>query len=283
MAEASGDKAVVASGPNDVARDLTDGVAQAIFLGIPVARLDAVQAAARIAARPADAPFAYVVTPNAAHLNRLIRIRDTRLRAAYEGAWLRLMDGQLPRALARLLFGLDLPHAAGSDVTDLLLRRHIRPQDRVTVIGGSGEMVAKLKEMFCLLDVAHLNPSMGFIARPSEVAACVDFVIAHPARYVFFVVGAPQSEYLAHEVAMRGGATGCGLCVGSSLSFSTGMVPRAPKLLRDLGLEGVYRLALNPRAHARRVFVDSLPILWIALVARLNPSAYGLVAGKGRR
>ncbi|MCK0209390.1 WecB/TagA/CpsF family glycosyltransferase [Starkeya koreensis] len=279
MADASGE---LADGPAaGRAGDVAGTPPQAEFLGVPIARLDAGEAAALIAARPADAPFAYVVTPNAAHLNRLTRLADTRLRAAYDGAWLRLMDGQLPRALARRLFGLALPHAAGSDVTDLLLRRHVRPQDRVTVIGGSGELVSRLKEMFGLREIAHLNPSMGFIARPAEVAACVDFVIAHPARYVFLVVGAPQSEYLAHEVALRGGAVGCGLCVGSSLSFSTGMVPRAPQLMRRLGLEGVYRLALNPRAHARRVFIDSLPILWIALRVRFDPSAYGI--GKARR
>jgi hypothetical protein len=34
-------------------------------------------------------------------------------------------------------------------------------------------------------------------------------------------------------------------------------------------LEGLWRLALNPTGHFKRVFVDSLPVLWIALADRV--------------
>jgi N-acetylglucosaminyldiphosphoundecaprenol N-acetyl-beta-D-mannosaminyltransferase len=39
-------------------------------------------------------------------------------------------------------------------------------------------------------------------------------------------------------------------------------------MFRRLNAEWLYRLMQNPRRHARRVFVDSLPVLWIALKAR---------------
>jgi hypothetical protein len=31
---------------------------------------------------------------------------------------------------------------------------------------------------------------------------------------------------------------------------------------------------LNPRGHARRVFVQSGPVLWLAALARLNPARH---------
>src|SRR3954452_18999657 len=47
-----------------------------------------------IAARPAGAPFAYVVTPNADHLVRLVRDPAT-YRPLYDGAWLCLLDSRV--------------------------------------------------------------------------------------------------------------------------------------------------------------------------------------------
>ncbi len=259
-----------------------EAVPEVVYLGVPITLLDAAQAAARIAARPADSPFAYVVTPNAAHFTRLNEISDSRFRDAYDHAWLRLLDGQAPRALARLLFGLTLPHAAGSDVTLALLEHHIAPDDPVTVVGGNEELRRRLAARFGLTRLALHVPPMGFIRDPGAVAACVDFVVAHPARYVFLVTGSPQSELLARAILARGGAVGCGLCVGSALNFAAGLVPRAPAFVRRAGLEWAYRLARNPFGHARRVFVDSAPVLLTALKARRDPARYGMTPPEHR-
>ncbi|MFX8035998.1 WecB/TagA/CpsF family glycosyltransferase, partial [Acinetobacter baumannii] len=88
-----------------------------------------------------------------------------------------------------------------------------------------------------LTKLALHQPPMGFIKDPAAVEGCIRFVLDHPARYVFFAVGAPRSELLAQRIAERGGATGVGLCIGSSLHFLTGMVPRAPGWMRRLALE----------------------------------------------
>jgi exopolysaccharide biosynthesis WecB/TagA/CpsF family protein len=141
------------------------------------------------------------------------------------------------------------------------------------VIGGSDEVECLLRAQFGLRTLALYNPPMGFYNSPAEIDRCVDFILAHPARYVFLAVGAPQSETVARRVTERGGATGVGLCVGSSLHFVTGAVRRAPAIFRRLSLEWAYRLLQNPKRHARRVFVDSLPVLWIALRARLTPAS----------
>lgn len=246
------------------------------FLGVEITALGVADAARLIAAREMGAPFAYVVTPNAAHFVRLGELKDARFADAYAHAWLRLLDGATPRKLARLVFGLDIPQAAGSDLTAYLFDHCIQPGDTLTIIGGNEEMRQRLLERFDLAAVNLFVPSMGFITRPDEVEACVDHVIAHPARYVFFVVGAPASEYLARMVDARGGAVGTGLCVGSSLNFVTGLVERAGPFYRKYGIEWLHRLMLNPSGHARRVFVDSLPVLWMVLKARLNPAAYGM-------
>ncbi|MFG1294692.1 MULTISPECIES: WecB/TagA/CpsF family glycosyltransferase [Xanthobacter] len=248
------------------------------FLNVPFADLDVEGAAALIASRPPGAPFAYVVTPNASNLTRLNELKDPIFIEIYKNAWLHTMDGSVPRALARQLFGLDIPRAPGSDITTALFEHHIKPDDAITIIGGSQEMLERLKARYHLANVAMHVPPMGFINKPEEVERCVAFVLNHPARYVFFVTGSPRSEYVTRLVWQRGTAVGTGLCVGNSLNFLTGLSTRAPHAYRRLGVEWLHRLIQDPKIQVKRVFVDSMPIFLTAAKARLNPAAYGMAA-----
>lgn len=251
---------------------MTEGaIPEDSLFGTPIALLDVPAAASAVMARPAAAPFAYVVTPNAQHLVQLDR-GDPDFCAAYDAAWLRLCDSQIVRLVARLLFGRSLPLCAGSDLTAALFARHIGPEDSLCVIGGDAELERRLREKYGLRNLVRHAPPMGFMADPAAVQACIDFIEAHPSRLVFLAVGSPRSELLAHLVWARGRATGTGLCIGSSLHFITGLVPRAPLWMRRLALEWLFRLLRAPRSHARRVFVDSLPFLYIALKQRLAPA-----------
>lgn len=239
------------------------------FLGLQISNLDSSQAAELISRRDPGLPFAYVVTPNAHHLVRLAK-GDIAFRRAYETAWLRLCDGGVVQPLARLLFNRRLPSASGSDMTLLLLQRHIRPDDPVTVVGGGAQLEAALIARFGLRHLAIYDPPHGFINDRDSVAACLDFLEEHPGRYVFLAVGAPQSEILARQASERQTLRGVGMCIGGSLLFATGLVRRAPIFFRRFGLEGAYRLMQMPRTHFRRVFINSVPILWILLRARLG-------------
>ena len=242
------------------------------FLGVPFTPLTLSDAARAIATRDPDAPFAFVVTPNAQHVVAVWR-GDARFRSAHDQAWMVLNDSRILGLLADRMFHAPMPVAAGSDLTVDLFAHQIRPDDSLTIIGGSDEVERRLRDDLGMRRIARFDPPMGFYKDPIEMQRCVDFVLAHPARYVFLAVGGPQSELVAIAIQATGRATGVGLCIGSSLLFVTGVVRRAPELVRRLHLEALWRLALNPRRHARRVFVESLPVLWIALRVRLTPAS----------
>jgi N-acetylglucosaminyldiphosphoundecaprenol N-acetyl-beta-D-mannosaminyltransferase len=242
------------------------------FLGIPFTPMSLSDAASEIAARDPHAPFCYVTTPNAQHVVNVDH-GNPLFSVAHDGAWMVLNDSKILSLLSARIFGQPMELAAGSDLTAYLFRHHIRPEDPITIIGGTDEVEQRLRATFGIRDLARFDPPMGFYRNPIEIEHCVDFILAHPARYVFLSVGAPQSETLALRVLARGNATGLALCVGSSLHFVTGVVKRAPAIFRVLHMEAAYRLAQNPRRHARRVFVDSLPVLGIALRIWLTPAA----------
>ncbi|HEX4367006.1 MAG TPA: WecB/TagA/CpsF family glycosyltransferase [Rhodopila sp.] len=242
------------------------------FLGVPFTPLNLAAAAARIAARPARAPFALVTTPNAQHVVAAHRLNPL-FTQPHDRAWLVLNDSRIVGLLATRLFGAPMAVAAGSDLTAMLFRDHIRPDDTLTIIGASDEVERRLRSQFGMRHIARYDPPMGFYRDDAEIERCVDFILAHPARYVFLAVGAPQSETVACRVLDRGGATGVALCIGSSLHFVTGVVRRAPAIFRKLHAEALYRLMQNPRRHARRVFVESLPVLSIGLRSRVSSDA----------
>ena len=239
------------------------------FLGFHFHDLDVAAAARQIAARDPDAPFAFVITPNAQHLVHMARGERVWL-GNLAKAWLVLMDGRIVPLFAQLIFGRILPQASGSDVTVELLRHHIKPTDAVTVIGGGAPLEKALIEQFGFTNLAIHDPPMGFIRDPAAVEACLAFVAAHPARYIFLATGAPRSETLACLIMERCGVRGIGLCIGGSLLFATGLVKRAPLWMQKMGLEAFYRLGQNPRTHLRRIFIESLPVIWILLRARFG-------------
>jgi N-acetylglucosaminyldiphosphoundecaprenol N-acetyl-beta-D-mannosaminyltransferase len=239
------------------------------LLGLDFADLDASAATALIAQQPADAPFRYIVTPNADHLVRLARHPE--LHAVYAGAWLRLLDSRVVARAARLL-GLTTPQVApGSDLTALLLAGHLKPGERVTIVGVRPAWLAALARRYHLDAVAHYDPPMGFETNPATFRAATAFVLAHGARFTFLAVGSPRQELLAAAIAATGQARGIGLCVGASLDFLSGAIPRAPEWMQRSGMEWVYRLASDPRRLARRYLLDDLAVF--ALLVRERRAA----------
>jgi N-acetylglucosaminyldiphosphoundecaprenol N-acetyl-beta-D-mannosaminyltransferase len=239
------------------------------FLGVDFTPLSLETATRTMAARPATAPFAYVVTPNAQHVVAAYS-GEARFRGPQAAAWMVLNDSRILRLLSIGLFGRDFPVAAGSDLTARLFELGVPADASLTLIGGDAEVEAVLRARFGLNRIARHTPSFGFWRDPAEVEECLAFVRDHPARYVFLIAGAPQSELLAMRLAGMEGVTGVGLCVGSALNFLTGRVQRAPRWVRAASLEWAWRLGQRPRGHFRRVFIESAPILWIALKERLR-------------
>src|SRR3954465_8142531 len=108
------------------------------LLGLDFDALSQAEALHLIAARPADAPFAYVVTPNADHLVRLAH-DPASYQPLYGGAWLRLLDSRVVRRLA-LLFGLPAPPVVtGSDLAAALVRNAALRNEQVTILGLTAE------------------------------------------------------------------------------------------------------------------------------------------------
>jgi exopolysaccharide biosynthesis WecB/TagA/CpsF family protein len=234
----------------------------ASFCRMPFSAVDAAAVLQYLEQRRSSDPFSYIVTPNVDHVVRHWREGEA-LRAVYEDADLSLCDSRILSLVARLC-GTKLPVVTGSDLTTVLLQYIANPHERLTIIGGSEEVVEKLRRRYGLRQVRHHNPPMGFIRDREAVLDAANFVERQPARFVLLAVGSPQQELLAQVIKERGRATGIALCVGASLLFLSGDLERAPVWMRQARLEWLHRLASEPRRLWRRYLVEGPAIFRLA-------------------
>lgn len=225
------------------------------FLGLDYDPLDTGEALAWLTARPADAPFAYLTTPNVDHTVRLSkRAPDDPVWSAYRAAALCLCDSRILAKLARLR-AVTLKIAPGSDLTVMLLASGLAHGDRLCVIGGDEAMLVDLRARWPAHEWLHHMPPMGLLKNPQAMAEAAAFVRTSQARYTFLAIGSPQQELLAQSL-LGTGAIGTGLCIGASLEFVTGCKARAPKWMQRLSLEWLHRLASEPKRMWRRYLVE---------------------------
>lgn len=227
------------------------------FLDIDFDTITLDSIAKRLGAITSESPFGYIVTPNVDHVVRLHQSgrQIIGLANAYRGADLCVCDSRVLSLLGALC-GVNLPVAAGSDLTVLLFERVIRDGDRIAIVGGDLRMVDSLRRLFPRLDIVHHCPPMGLACNPAARRDAAEFVAEQKARFSFICVGSPQQELIAAEVSTIEGSRGFGLCVGASLEFITGHQRRAPLPIQRIRCEWAYRLCTNPRRLWRRYLVE---------------------------
>jgi N-acetylglucosaminyldiphosphoundecaprenol N-acetyl-beta-D-mannosaminyltransferase len=91
------------------------------------------------------------------------------------------------------------------------------------------------------------------------------------ARIVWVGVSAPKQEIWAIQAAES--LTAPVVCVGAALDFLTQTKPRAPVLMRRLGLEWLFRLVAEPRRLWHRYLVGNTVYLWdlVTIPPRIEP------------
>ena len=67
--------------------------------------------------------------------------------------------------------------------------------------------------------------------------------------------------------------------VGAAFDYLAGTKPAAPSFLRHVGLEWLFRLAVEPKRLWRRYLIGNSTFLWLLVRERLT----GIPHGRGRR
>jgi N-acetylglucosaminyldiphosphoundecaprenol N-acetyl-beta-D-mannosaminyltransferase len=179
--------------------------------------------------------------------------RDPAFGAVLRGADLALADGAGVVWAARHL-GRPLPErVAGVDFVRALAARGAGQGWRFFFLGG-GPGVAEAAGR------ALREAYPGFVLAGSHAgspdsasdAATIEAVRASGAQLLFLAYGAGAEEaWLARNLAASGASIGMG--VGGAFDFISGRVRRAPRWMRNWGLEWLYRLSREPWRWRRMI------------------------------
>lgn len=75
-------------------------------------------------------------------------------------------------------------------------------------------------------------------------------------------MGMPKQEYLAQAIRSSGQVNSLIVCGGAVIDFISGRSPRAPRWIRKLGFEWLFRLLLEPRRLFKRYVVGNPKFLF---------------------
>ena len=200
----------------------------------------------------------YIVTPNADHILQLETNLD--LRSAYEGASLVVCDGR-PVLWASHVLGTPLPSLiTGADLMPALCKVGSAQKIRIALVGGPPNTAKKAGENLTLnypgLEVVWTHcPPLGFEKNPLQTMEIINRLNELSPDLVFLGVGAPKQEIWIHrnQPLLKVGVL---LGIGAGIEFMAGTLPRAPKIMRRLGLEWLFRLYHDPKRLGVRYFKD---------------------------
>ncbi len=266
-------------------------------LGVRFHNLTRSEAASAVAELARTGDKAYVVKPYSEFMPRAAG--DTRMRDILNGADLCLADGvgilwaahylalpggplralaQLPPSLAAVAFN---PRAvrrplrenmAGVDLTWEMLARLDEAGSRVFLLGGTQEEVRgtqeRIQARFRGLQVVGAHHGYFDVSGEENDGVLRTINEAQP-EVLLVAMGFPrQEEWIATNLSRL--QVKVAVAEGGSFSFISGVVPRAPRWLRRLGLEWLYRLSRQPWRLRRQLAIPRF--VWLVVGERLRRS-----------
>jgi N-acetylglucosaminyldiphosphoundecaprenol N-acetyl-beta-D-mannosaminyltransferase len=221
------------------------------LLGVPIDPLTHAEAVDWVARAISDGQPHLVISVNP---ERIMHAgRDAAFKGVLQDADLALADGAGVVWAARRL-GHPLPErVAGVDFVVALAERGAALGWRFFFLGGgpgvaeaAGRALRDTYPRFILAGTHAGSPD------PSSDAATIEAVRSSGAQLLFLAYGAGAEEaWLARNLGASGATVGMG--VGGAFDFISGRVRRAPRWMRNLGLEWLYRLSREPWRWRRMI------------------------------
>ncbi|MEV8635996.1 WecB/TagA/CpsF family glycosyltransferase [Streptosporangium sp. NPDC051023] len=203
--------------------------------------------------------------------------RDPEARELIESADLVVADG-MPLVWAAKLLGTPVPgRVTGADLIWSLSEAAAFYRHPVYLLGGpqgvARQAANRLMERHPRLLVAGAEtPPHGFETTQEGYPEIRDALLAAAPKLVFVGLGFPKQDRLIARLREDLPGTwfvGC----GAAIAFAAGTVRRAPRWMRQAGLEWLFRLLNEPGRLARRYLLHDLPfalrLLTVCLFRRL--------------
>lgn len=201
----------------------------------------------------------------------LIAERNEKLRKRV-GDLIFFNDGIAVDAASFILYGhMFIENLNGTDLIPRILGSFTEPV-KVALIGGKEGVAERaavnISSAFSLVDIEFL--SHGFVT-DEELTSVSDKLNEIGVQLVLLGMGQPKQELAA--ITALANVNAVVICVGAFLDFVSGHVPRAPKLVRVIRFEWLFRLLIEPQRMFPRYVPGAIAfgsLVWRQLWARLK-------------
>nr|WP_280520682.1 WecB/TagA/CpsF family glycosyltransferase [Phaeobacter sp. J2-8] len=190
------------------------------------------------------------------NLDHLVKLRaSSAFRVAYAAQDMVVADGNPLVWLSRLARD-PVELIPGADLVIPLAELAASAKVSVALVGSTDAALAAaaadLKSRVPGLEIAVcISPPMGFDPTGPGGASVLAEVEASGARLAFLALGAPKQELLAARGRVATPKIGFA-SIGAGLDFLAGTQVRAPRIVRKLALEWLWRMLANPRRLVSR-------------------------------
>ena len=207
----------------------------------------------------------------AANVHMIIEaVRNSSFKEILEGADLVVPDG-MPLVWRGRRHGFDLPRRVyGPELMFEFCRATQDENYRHFFFGGApgvaDKLVDNLRSQLRLTSVGTLSPPFGALSA-GEDAAMVEQINAARPDILWVCLGCPKQERWMYEhravlqVPVMVG-------VGQAFDIYAGSLPQAPPIMRENGLEWLFRLCIEPRRLWRRYLLYNSRFLYYSALER---------------
>ncbi|GHD98591.1 hypothetical protein GCM10008024_02720 [Allgaiera indica] len=190
------------------------------------------------------------------NLDHLVKLRrDPAFRATYAAQTHVVADGN-PIVWLQRLAGRPVELVTGSDLIDPLMAMAARDGVKVAFLGATDTVLARAAESLRarhpgLEVVARIAPPFGFDPTGPEADRMIDEIAAAGAQLCLLALGAPKQEILAARGHARHARLGF-VSIGAGLDFIAGTQRRAPRWVRRIAMEWLWRMLTDWKRLAAR-------------------------------
>lgn len=203
--------------------------------------------------------------------------RDTHLREILNSADLWIADGMAPILIARLRGIRNMRRIPGAELMEAFFQLANRERYSSFFYGDTDETLAGLRDSLERRYPGHricgtYSPPFRPMT-PEEDDKVVEMINEATADVVWVGLGMPKQDRWVFEHKDKLHAP-IAIGVGAAFRFHAGIVKRVPKVVGDLGLEWLWRFAMEPKKLWRRDLINGPQFLFHVALELLRLKRY---------
>ncbi len=182
---------------------------------------------------------------------------DTAFNQAIAASQTHIVDGVGVSTAIQMLYGVHVERMTGVDLMQKVLREGGEQGLCIGLIGAQASLAEELARCYqAKYPQAHYFGTHGFAriseAKKEEEMAIFELITIRRPHILFFAFGSPAQEIWIEKHKSQLGGVVC-IGVGGAFDMLGGRVKRAPKWVRELKLEWLFRLLLQPWRMSRQM------------------------------